>query len=324
MSLTQTSWPVIGTFPNLINVFPSFKTLPVNFKRVDNTIASLSSGVGGLIQMEFTTPFDASLLVGNFIVWKSDGYSLRSSLVEQIINTTTLLINEIFTNSDNENSFVNYRKNYYLEARFVKKETPTDQQTDVILVLDEFSKVPNDLNGTIVLDMSIIGDLINPNFDLSTRLIEGFFKEFKMQYRESYQDQRNLPWNSPDQDDFIMVAISSDKVPFNNLTDNEFDGLFFAESYPYFITYLRSDINDIGSFFQLKFILNQYSIDKSLISSFLLKTFVNTFENVSGLIGVVIPPEVILEETVFIKLDIKTINTDFQYDPSQYDSSQYS
>lgn len=319
MSITQLSWPVTGAAPNLENVFPSFKTLPVNFKRVDETIASLSSGTGGLVEMEFDNAFDVDLVAGNFIVWESDGYSLRSSRVEEIINVTTILINEVFTNADNANSFINYRKNYFLEARFLEKDTPTDEQTNVVLVLDEHSRVPNTLEGDILLDMSVVGDLITTSFDLSSGLIDNFFKEFKMQFRESYEGQRDLPWESPSQDDNIMVAISADTVPFNDFTDKDFAGLFFADSYPSFITYIRSDINDVDPSVQLLFTLQQFAIDKTLIQSDVIATFIN----VSGVIGVFVDPATIIEPTVFIKIGVSVAISTGQYDTGQYDPAEY-
>jgi len=319
MSITQTSWPVTGAGTNLQNIFPSFKTLPVDFKRVDDTVASLSSGTGGLVQMVFSNAFDVDLVAGNYIVWESDGYSLRSSRIEQIINTTTILIDEVFTNANAANSFVNYRKNYYLEARFVEKNTTTNEQTNVVLVLDEHSRVPNTLEGDILLDMSVIGDLITTDFSISSGLISNFFQEFKMQYRESYQGQRNLSWNSPSQDDNIMVAISADTVPFNDFTDKDFEGLFFADAYPSFLTYIRSDINDTDPNTQLLFTLHQYAIDKTILQS----DVIASFTNISGVIGLFADPATIGNSTVFIRMVASVVTSTGQYDTGQYDSSQY-
>ncbi len=116
-----------------------------------------------------------------------------------------------------------------------------------------------------------------------------------------------------------MVAISADTVPFNDFTDKDFAGLFFAESYPLFITYIRSDINDVKPLVQLNFTLNQYSIDKTLITSDVVASIINS----SGVIGLFIDPASIDIDTVFLQFDVEVIASDAQYEITEYETTEY-
>lgn len=323
MSLTQLDYPVTGAAGSFENIFPSQRALIVNFNRTDVTIASIASGTGGIVELTLDDTLDADLLEGDFVVWETDTYKLRTSKVVQVISTTVIEVDEVFTSADATNGFMNYRKSWFLEARYVADDTPTDEQTNVELVIEDFSQVPNALDGSVVLDISIVKDVLVPDFSLQTETAEGLFQLYKFQFRESYTGNRDGAWASPNvapaNDTPIMLVLATKDILFNEFVDEDVVlPIRFIESYPILFSYIYSDINDNGST-TLAFRYEQYKINKELISS----TDIGTFNDNSGVISLFIPASEIDPDTVFIKAFVGAATSSGQYDPAQYDPTQY-
>jgi len=314
--ITQLDYPVTGSVGTYQNIFPSHQALNVNFARKDVFINSIASGTGGVVELTLSAALDGNIAVGDFIVWESDGYSLRTSRILDIISPTVIEVDEVFTSSDATNGFVNYRKNWFLEARFVAKDTPTDQQANVELVINDFSQVPSSLEGLVSLDLSVIRDVLSADFSLQSEIVDNLFKEFKFQFRESYETNRDAAWVSPNPDLPIMLVMASKPVVFNDFINS--DQFKFIQDYPLVTSYIYSDINDNGSN-TLTFSLSQYTLSKSFISSF----DVISFTDQSGLINLFIDPSTLDPAAVFIKFEVEKTTNNAQYDPSQYDPSQY-
>lgn len=322
MALTQLDYPVTGEEGSFMNIFPSQKKLNVNFKRLDVLISSIASGTGGIVELTVGAPLDVDLIAGDYIVWATNSYKLRTSRVVQVISSTIIEVDDVFTSSDASNGFVNYRKSWFLEARFVAANTPTDQQTNVELVIDDFSQVPNALDGNLSLDLSIIKDVLSPDISLSTGVALSLSKVFKFQYRESYTGNRDGVWVSPNiapaNDTPIMLVLASKSIVFNDFSDSFIDIINFAQDYPLILNYIYSDINDNGAS-ELEFKYNQFSLNKTLISTISIGSFSDT----SGVIILLINPNDISPSTVFIKPFVEMTTSNSQYDPTQYDPTQY-
>lgn len=323
MSLTQLDYPVTGEVGSFENIFPSQRALNVNFNRTDVTIASIASGTGLIVELTLSSVLDADLLEGDFVVWETDSYKLRTSKVVQVISTTVIEVDEVFTSTDATNGFMNYRKSWFLEARFVAATTPTDEQDNVELVIEDFSQVPNALDGSVVLDISIVKDVLIPDFSLQTEIAEGLFQIYKFQFRESFTGNRDGTWISPNvgpaNDTPIMLVLATKDIAFNEFVDEDVVlPIRFIESYPTLFSFIYSDVNDEGAT-QLTFRYEQYKINKELINS----TEIGVFNDDSGVINLFIPASEIQPRTVFIKAFVDVVTSNAQYDPTQYDPAQY-
>lgn len=322
MSLTQLDYPVTGAVGTFMNIFPSQKLLNVNFQRLDVSISTIASGTGGVVELTLSAVLDSNLVDGDFVVWRSNGYSLRTSRILDVISTTVIEVDEVFVSSDATNGFMNYRKSWFLEARFVAANTPTDQQDNVELVIEDFAQVPNALDGSVVLDISIVKDVLVPAFSLTTEIATSLSKIFKFQFRESYDTNRNAAWISPNvapaNDSPIMLVLGSKEIVFNDFTDAGILRSKFAEKYPLMISSVYSDINDSGSN-TLTFSLSQFKLNKELISI----TEIAAFVDVAGVINLFIDPNQYDDDTVFMQVTVAKTTSNAQYDPAQYDPAQY-
>lgn len=323
MALTQLDYPVTGDIGTFNNIFPSQKPLNINFLRRDNLINTITSGTGGVVRIRTFDVLDPSLQAGDFIVWQTNSYSLRSSRILQRISNRRIDVDSVFNSTDATNGFINYRKNWFLEARFVDESTPTNEQGLVSLVIDNFAQVPNALDGSVSLDVSVIRDVLIPDFDISTGISDGLSKVFKIQYRESYEGERVLPWVSPNvapaNDTPIMLTLGSNKPTFNTFTDSLISQGYFVKDNPTLVSYVYSNINDNG-LSNITFSLSQYTLNKTLVSS----TDIAVFENESGIFLLFIDPSTIDDNTVFITISDLVVVSNAQFDPLQFDPSQFS
>lgn len=318
MAIEQLDYPVTGALGSYRNVFPSQRALNINFSRKDGLIDTISSGTDGNTRLELTAAYDAGLAVGDYVTWYSDSYTLRTNRVTEIVNATTFDVDNPFSSTDATNGYVNYRKQWFLEARFVAKDTASNDQ-DAVLVIADYSQIPSARDGSLSLDCSLPGDLLTPDFDpLGGGTESNLFTEFKVQFRESYSTDRTKTWVSPTPDVPIMLVLGSQTMPWNDFTDANVSQGRFYYGYIYAFTYIYSSINDNGANI-ITLTLKQYSIDKSLIDS----SVYGLLTDFNGLKILDIPPGDILDNCAFIELTALVTSSAGQYDLTQYDPTQY-
>lgn len=318
MALTLVNYPVTGSDGDYRNIFPSQRELNVSFNRKDILISSISSGTGGVVQITFSSNLDGSLSVGDFITWNTDAYGNRSSRVVNVISLTEIEIEDIFFSTDATNGWANYLKGWFVEVRFVDSATATDQQGVVNLVLDDFAQVPAGIDGNLSVDIAEVRDILIPDFSLESENIEGLSKSYKIQYRESYELNRNGTWISPNPDVEVLLVMANKPLPFNDFTDLNISQGIFYEGKTKIVTYIYSDVNDNGSS-EVMFTLNQYTLNKQLLTTQPLVSF----SDQSGVLSIKIDPGLIDEDTVFYTIEASLITSSNQYDPVQYDPVQY-
>jgi hypothetical protein len=317
MAITQLNDPIPIVGGRAQNIFPSQRPLNVAFERRDALITTIVSGTDNKVRMTLDDDYDSNLEVGDFVTWRTDFYPLMSVRVVALISSDTIEVDFTFISTVATNGWINYRKKWFLEARFVAPNTTLDAQ-NAILVLDDFSQVPSARDGLLNLDLSIVGDLLNPEFTYATGLQGNLFTMFKVQIRESYETQRTLPWESFTQDLPIMLVLASKDVVINDFTDKGIQmGKFYA-GYPLVFSYVYSIVND-NAVNQVEFVLEQYDIGKVNISSSTITTQIN----LNGVFTIVVPPTSILENAAFVGMRAVVGNSSAQFDPTQFDPTQF-
>lgn len=321
MAITQVNYPVTGSVGTYRNIFPSQRALNIDFLRRDGLISTISSGTDGNTRLELSAAYDVDLAVGDYVTWFSDAYTLRTNRVTELVDASTFDVDNPFNSTVATNGFVNYRKQWFLEARFVAKDTPTDEQ-DAVLAIDDYSQIPSARDGSLSLDCSLPGDLLTPDFEVETGLATGLFTEFKVQFRESYSTDRAKTWVSPTPDVPIMLVLGTQTMPFNDFTDTTVLQKRFIWSYPYLFTYVYSMINDNADNV-VTFNLLQYDISKNLIDT---QAGYNVATDLNGVYLVRFTADEgdnILDECAFIEITALVTSSAGQYDPTQYDPTQY-
>ncbi len=317
MPLTNVVYPVEEANGVYQNTFPSNKPLYFTAKRIDQTINTISSGANSKVQITTSSPM-VGVKVGDFIVFGSDGYSSQSAkvLVTNSTDPTTIDVDVSFTNSVASNSFINYHKSYYLQIRYVLKDSTTSDQ-NAIELFNDYSQVPNDIHGNIQANITLPTHLLNPDFNIATGMVEGLSKSYKIQYRESYAGNRVSSWASPLNDVFILLVHATNNMSINNLTDNNITKRFI-KGYPLMYSFVYSDVNDGGSN-QVIIEAKQLDIKQKEIQT---NEVFNDF-NVNGVGLVKIDPSLINNNCAFIIFSFFSTNSLGQYSGADYESSDY-
>jgi hypothetical protein len=313
MALTETSYPVTGTIGFYQNTFPSQQPQYIEVNRLDAVISSIVSGTDNVVRMAVVGTF-TDVQIGQFVAWNTDAYGLRSSRVTAIIDASTIEVDQVFFSTNVSNGFVNYHRNYFIEIRYVIFNSVTDDQ-DALLLIDDFSQVPNNPNGDVKANISAPAQLLVP--EITEGIATGLFIEYKIQYRESYDGNRSAAWVSPDLDIPIMLVHASGAIELNNFTDTEITKRFI-KGYPLVYSLIYSDVNDNG--------VNSLSIkmtELSLSKVFIAETEIVALINFNGVYIAVVDPSDIDDQTAFITFSYDLTASSAQYDPSQYDPSQY-
>ena len=315
MAVTELSYPVTGSVGTYKNIFASNKPLPFTLERKDILISTITSGTDGRVRIQAGSNFNG-ISIGDQITWQSDGYTNRSSKVTAVINATTIEINETFINTNASNGWINYLKNWYLEIRYVTPNTSTDEQ-NALLILDDFSQVPSDPRGIVLANINAPADLIEPDFNITTEEAKNLYKQYKIQYRQSYEGNRNDTWESPANDLPILLVHASVDFTANDFTDAEITKRY-VRGYPLMYSFVYSSINDEGNN-QLKITMTELGINGEAITS----SDVVSFLNLNGVAIIAVDTNTLDADTAFVQFR-STLSTDnSQYDPAQYDPAQY-
>jgi hypothetical protein len=312
--LTEISYPVTGSIGTYQNKFPSQVPLYMEFTRYDETIITIVSGVDNKVRLTVSTAIPAT--VGQYVTWQTDGYSLRSSKVLSIIAADTIEVDENYTVSTVTNSFINYFQNWILEIRYVLDNSATDDQ-DAILLLDDYSQVPNKKDGTIRVNINAPADLLRGVFVASAGIEDNLFKKYKLQYRESYDGNRSGTWISPTLDIPILLVHAADDLGVNLFTDFDLPKRY-VRGYPLFYSLIYSSVNDAGSN-NLKIFLTQYAIDKTVISTDEIESLLD----IDGVYVIMVDTVALDSDCVFLEFTSLLSSSNLQYDPDDYDPSQY-
>lgn len=306
------------------NVFPSQAPLIFSLLRVDSTIGSITSGTNGRVRISTqAVSGDAEVEVGDFIQWRGNTYSARVSRVTNVIALNDFEVDEIFVTAEGSGGIVNWKKDYFLEFRFVNPDTPTDEQNAVELFNFQ-TRASNDILGVINANIGAPSSFIRPTFQLQTGTNPGLSVGYKIQFRESFLNNRELPWQSPvnvtsEVEDIPILLIHGSK-PVSG-TEGFPEPVSIQKVYagfPFITSFFRSNVNDAGSVVT-NFNASYFDISKNLIASQLLASV----SNLNGVFVINESTENIPDNVVFARIESETVDFNQQYDPSQYDPSQY-
>lgn len=317
MALENIVYPVTGTPGDFSNIFPSQRRLDFTATRKDSGIISISSGINGVVSLNADTAL-TGIQVGDFISWGTNTYSPRSSRVISIISSTEIEVDEVFVSTDATNGFLNFKRDWFLEIRYVLKDSSTDDQ-NAVTILDFNTQVSNNREGDVRANISVPYVFLDPTLTLQNGFNSGLFVEYKIQFRESFLDNRDELWQSPTPDQPIMLVHASQDVSVGNFSD--FNILKrYVRGYPIVSNFIFSDINDGAGGNQITLKHRTFAIDKS----FVRETVIAEVSNFNGVFVFSVDTSTLDEEAVFFNLVFELLSDVGQYDPFQYDTSQYS
>jgi hypothetical protein len=317
MALSEISYPVTGSPGSYSNIFPSQKPLFAEFARLDASIVTIVSGIDAKVRITASAVL-TDIEEGQFITWGSDGYTLRSSRVVNIVSPTTIEVEDLFTNTNAANGFINYHRDYFLEIRYVAPDSVSNDQSAIELI-DDYSQIPNTKNGDIKANISYPSDLLVPEFSLSQGIQNDLFTEYKIQFRESYDGNRAGLWSSPVLDEKIMLVHASLPIDSNVFTDSVITKRFI-KGYPLIYTMQYSNINDDPiNDYDFEISVDEIRVNQTVIQN----TILGNVLNLNGVYLIVLDTNTISSDAAFLQFSYSKTISAGQYDTGQYDPAQY-
>lgn len=237
MSLILVESPVIIDGGITYNLFAGFLPVEYIFKREDLQINSVSMGADNTVSISVSTDLTSYLSIGDYIYLYSIGdtgaytYDEQAQILE--ISATIIRINLQYIESAAA-GYINYLKNYYVEAQLVDVSNPLILKIPFSLTDD------GDLEGNVIIDVSIANDKNKQYFaEISEELTDSRIK-FKLQYRQVYEGSSE---SFTLIDEEIILVYATEQMDLDELI-NEFDNPEIYLGYEGGISFAHSDENN--------------------------------------------------------------------------------
>jgi len=311
MALTLINTPVVTEGGIVKNLFAGFLPVVFQFKREDLQIVSIGLGVGDNIRLTIAEDLTSELSVGDSLYLDATGvagYRYENSGRVTAITSTTIDLDIIFVENA-ATGYINYLKNWFIEAELVGSDN------QAIKILPFSLKDDGDLAGNISLDVSIGNDRNDNIFEFISDEIEGARVAFKMQYKQVYSGSSE-PFTLIG-DEIILVYAT--EQPEHESFLNSLDEAVFYQGYPFGAILAHSKQNSTDQGLNIKY--DELDINKVDLTTD--NPIINLDSNKQGFIFANIDKTTVWNsstEYIRIKADYSGLA---QYNPLQYNPSQY-
>ena len=318
MPLNNVTYPVTSENGVVSNTFPANKPLYLTARRIDQNVSAYTSGLDGKLEIE-TSQGMTGVELGDYVTFGGLSYTTQSARVIATNGTdpTVITVDANFISTDITNAFVNYHKNYFLQVRYVRFDSGSNDQ-NALEIISDYTQTNNDIEGDITANISLPAELLEPDFDIESEVVPGLSIQYKIQYRESYDGARSLDWTSPSPDFKLLLVHGVNLTSTNDFTDLDITKRFIR-NYPLMYSFVYSDINDPGDQNLLRITAIEYDITKTEIT----RNVVFSDVNVNGVVIIKIDPEDIDVNTRFINFEYVVTASNGQYDSNDYEPDDY-
>ncbi len=312
MALTLVSNPIIIESGITNNIFAGFLPVIFGFKREDTQVVSLGLGIDDKIRITIGEDLTSELSIGDNVYLNALGitnYHYDEIGIITAITTTTIDLDIVFIELANS-GYINWKKNYSVEARIVNPDNQDIKLLPFSIIQD------GDIQGNINIDVSIVNDKNILSFDYVTDQIEDSRIKFKLEYREVYNGSSNSFILINNEIILIYATDQGQTETFLNPLDNP----KIYKGYPFVATFLHSDENNQNV--ALEFSFDELDNNQNDITSD--NAIAKVDANKYGQMSVNLDKNFSFDsDTKFIRFKTKYAASLPQYNPSQYNNSQY-
>lgn len=251
MSLSIITNPISGT----VDIFAGFRPIEFTFKREDLAVNTVTSGTGGA-KINHTGDLTSYLSEGDYIYLYSEGTNYTYDAVGQIL---TIVAGEITVDlpyiESGTGGYINYFKNYYVEMQCVHPEH------DDINLLPFSLESDGDSAGNIIIDVSIMNDLLSQRGAIVEGLIEDSVVTFNVKYKQVYSGSSE---SFVTLDSKLFIVLYAINTPEKEVILNSFDMPKIYLGYPAAFAFAHEGGS---SSIVLKMAYNEMGINKNIIAS---------------------------------------------------------
>ena len=256
MALTLISNPVVTELGVVKNLFAGFLPVEFGFKREDLAVSACGQGSNNKLLITIGVDLSNDISIGDFVYISSEGvnYTYDGSVEVLAITATTITIDVVFI-ENTTGGYINYKRNYYVEAELVNEDNAA------VKVLSFSLKDDGDNAGNITIDTSIANDKNELEFEYILQALENSRLKFRLQYREVWEGSSESFTLVPD---VLILYFATEQGPIESFIQ-ELDEAFIYEGYPFGGILLHSDANDGGDNLSMKY--DELDINKQPIEA---------------------------------------------------------
>ena len=318
MGLTLTSYPVTVESGTVLNLFPGFKPIPIEFERVDVALISLGQGIDNKIEIVVSGNVVIELNEGEWIYLFATGTTYDYNDSFQVISlvygvgVTTILLDSDFIELSNS-GYVNYKQNYFVEMALVRYNNENILQYKGLLT---DSGTPS---GSITIDASPLVDGLRNEVLSTSGEVETSRERCKIKYREVWREQQSNSYVFASSEYQLIICYAADDFETEKFI-TEFDEPRMYAGYPFIMTFSKSLDNNLGKDITVNF--NELDINKDDIT--INNELKNYPQNIFGFCQANFNDNIVAidDYTRYIEFELTT-NDLFDYDSNDYDSNDY-
>lgn len=262
MSLALNTYPVFTKDGIIYNIFPGYMPLNVTFIRQDVAIVGISQGANNKVLITINSDLTDLVDIGEGVYVYSVGATYTYDVAAKVLDfnwtgvNTELTIDATFIEISS-GGYCNYLQDWLTEVQLV------DESNSDILLFNATLSDDGDSAGNVSIDVSIIVDLLDQYIREIGREVEEGRIKFKVQYRESYRDNRDNAYTLIDDTPLIVYFGAEDVKPETFV--NAFDNPVLWSGYLTGISFLHSDANYATQRIRIEF--DELDINKDNITT---------------------------------------------------------
>jgi hypothetical protein len=308
MALTLTQNPVTTVAGIVKNLFAGFLPVEFKFKREDLAVSAVGQGSNNKLLITTGVDLSNDLSIGDSAYIYSEGvnytYDASGEVLE--ITATTITIDVDFI-ENSTGGYINYKRNYFVEAELVNEDNPA------VKVLPIKLRDDGTPSGNVTIDTSIANDKNELQFEYILQTLEDARIKFRFQYREVWEGSNESFTLVSDE---IILYFATEQGEVESFIQ-ELDEAFVYEGYPFGGVLLHSDANNGGDNLSLKY--DELDINKQPVVANNVIGVLSS--DVFGQIFVDLPKETTYNEnTEYIELKAEIGDVAF-FDPAFFDGN---
>lgn len=262
MSVSLVTYPVVTASGKVYNIFPGFSSVELQFKREDLAIVSISQGTDNRIVVTVSGDITSSLAIGEWFYLYAEGVSHIYEGVYQVYDISFSSPNTVIEIDDQyiqaaTTGYINYKQNWYLEAKLV------DKDNNLILKYPALLQNDGSPDGIVTINTSMLVDFLKNEILSASGELVNAREECKVMYREVWREDDTQSFTLVDEYP-IVIIFSADETEIEDFINSfEFPRLY--EGYDFFLNFLHSLENETGKRIQVTF--DELDINKTNITT---------------------------------------------------------
>lgn len=237
MAVSLVSYPVIVESGKVLNIFPGFSDVELEFDREDLDILSVGLGADNQIAIVVLGDLTSDLNVGEGVYLYAEGATYTYNIAGKIVTVTYSAPNTTITIDKNyieaaTVGYINYKQNWFLESKLVNVDNNNIQEYPQLLSDD------GSPSGVVKVNTSMLVDALKNEILATSQEVVNARNKCKVMYREVWRENQTETFTLVDETSIVIVFAADDIEAESFL--NKFETPKIWAGYPFLLNLAHS------------------------------------------------------------------------------------